>query len=81
MIGLYNISDFEFSEPNLVSKQISQFSIKDMKFIAKNLSEKRFVTCGKENIRIWTVKNKILLATSLKMDNIVRGIVFTKIIV
>jgi len=52
MIGLYNISDFEYSEPNLVSKQISQFGIRDMKFIAKNLGEKRFVTCGKENIRI-----------------------------
>jgi hypothetical protein len=47
-----------------------------MKFIAKKLGEKRFVTCGKENIRIWTVKNKVLMASSLKMDNIVRGITF-----
>jgi WD40 repeat protein len=82
VIGLYDISEFNFVEPKLVSKQISQFEVKSMKFISpRSFGEKQFVSCGTENIRLWTLKNKVMIASSLKMDNIARGVIFSDVYV
>ena len=62
---MYDITEFEFVEPKLVSKQISQFDVQSLSFVNKQIGEKQFITCGMENIRIWTLKNKVMMPTSL----------------
>lgn len=80
VIAVYDITDFSYKEPYLFCKQISDFDIRCLKFI-NNRDASFFVTCGKENIRFWKLKHKIITGSSLILGEHARNTLFNDFVV
>ncbi|CDI87421.1 WD domain, G-beta repeat-containing protein, putative [Eimeria praecox] len=61
--------------PNLLARQVSDFQIEALRI--SPLEELRLVSCGKENIRFWRIKNGHLPGCNVTLDGLGRGNLFT----
>ncbi|CDJ50119.1 WD domain, G-beta repeat-containing protein, putative [Eimeria brunetti] len=61
--------------PNLLARQVSDFQIETLRI--SPLEELRLVSCGKENIRFWRIKNGHLPGCNVTLDGLGRGNIFT----
>ena len=75
VITLYDITDFSYKEPYAFCKKISDFDIRCARFLNKN-DATQFVSCGKESIRFWRLKHKVVSGTSLVLNEHGRDTVF-----
>jgi len=75
VICLYDITDFIHKEPYLFCKKISDFDIRSARFVEKK-DATQFITCGKESIRFWKLRHKLLNGTSLVLNEHGRDTVF-----
>lgn len=76
VILIFDISEIETTrKPVLLGKQISDFNILTIKFCP--IDTNRLVSCGKENIRFWRVKNQHLPGTPVILNHHARNTVFT----
>lgn len=75
VIVLYDITDFANKEPYVLCKKISDFDIRSARFIEKREAT-QFITCGKESIRFWRLKNKAITGTSLVLNEHGRDTIF-----
>ncbi|KAL8447868.1 hypothetical protein Emed_004163 [Eimeria media] len=62
---------------NLLARQVSDFQIEALRI--SPLEELRLVSCGKENIRFWRIKNAHLPGCNVSLDGLGRGNTFTDI--
>jgi hypothetical protein len=62
-------------KPEILAKQMSDFSIISMKFSPIELD--KLVSCGRENIRFWRIKNGHLPAGTVVLNHHARNTVFT----
>jgi len=76
IIAMYDITDFSYKEPSLFCKKISDFDIRSAKFLDRR-DATQFVTCGKENIRFWRLKHKVINGTSVVLNEHGRDTVFS----
>lgn len=75
-ILVFDISDIEISRrPLLLAKQISDFNILSLKF--SPTEPDKLVSCGKENIRFWRVKNQHLPGAPVILNHHARNTIFT----
>lgn len=73
---LFDISEIETTrKPVLLAKQISDFNILTIKF--SPVQHDKLVSCGRENIRFWRVKNQHLPGTPIVLNHHARNTVFT----
>ena len=73
---VFDISDIEITrKPTLLAKQISDFNILTIKF--SPVETDKLVSCGKENIRFWRVKNQYLPGSPVILNHHARNTVFT----
>jgi len=63
------------SKPIQITKQISNFNIIAMKF--SPIDPFVFMSCGRENIRSWRLKNDHLQGASIVLDHRARNTIFT----
>ncbi|KRX04875.1 WD40-repeat-containing domain [Pseudocohnilembus persalinus] len=76
LIIIWNIFDIENKKkPEILAKQVSDFNIISMKFSPTELN--KLVSCGKENIRFWRIKNGHLPAQTVVLNSHARNTVFT----
>lgn len=76
VILIFDISEIETTrKPVLLGKQISDFSITTLKF--SPIDTNKLVSCGKENIRFWRVKNQHLPGTPVILNHHARNTIFT----
>ncbi|OEH77255.1 wd g-beta repeat-containing protein [Cyclospora cayetanensis] len=61
--------------PNLLARQVSDFQIEALRI--SPLEELRLVSCGKENVRFWRIKNAHLPGCNVALDGLGRGSLFT----
>lgn len=59
----------------MVARQVSEFSILTIKF--SPIESDKIVTCGKENIRFWRVKNQHLPGGAVVLNHHARNTIFT----
>ncbi|KAL8270769.1 hypothetical protein Esti_005324 [Eimeria stiedai] len=62
---------------NLLARQVSGFQIEALRI--SPLEELRIVSCGKENIRFWRIKNAHLPGCNVSLDGLGRNNLFTDI--
>lgn len=75
-IFLWDISTLNAStKPPMITKQLSNFNIMAMKF--SPIDPFVLMSCGRENIRSWRLKNKHLQGCSVVLDHRARNTVFT----
>lgn len=75
-ILIFDISEIETKrEPKLIAKQISDFNILTIKF--SPVDSEKLVSCGKENIRFWRVKNQHLPGSPVVLNHHARNTIFT----
>ena len=73
---IFDISEIELTrKPVLLAKQISDFNILTIKFCPVDTD--KLVSCGKENIRFWRVKNQHLPGSPVVLSHHARNTVFT----
>lgn len=73
---VFDVSDIETTrKPVLLAKQISDFNILTIKF--SPIETDRLISCGKENIRFWRVKNQHLPGSPVVLNNHARNTIFT----
>ncbi len=73
---VFDIADIELTrKPQLLAKQISDFNILTIKF--SPTEPDRLVSCGRENIRFWRVKNQHLPGSPVVLNHHARNTVFT----
>lgn len=73
---IFDISEIETTrKPVLLAKQISDFNILTIKF--SPVETDRLVSCGKENIRFWRVKNQHLPGSPVVLNHHARNTIFT----
>ena len=70
-----SIYDLEGKKPKNISKHLSEFNILDFKF--SPIESLKFVSCGKENIKFWRIKNKHLTGCPVILNNYARKSIFT----
>lgn len=76
VILIFDISEIETTrKPILLGKQISDFNINTLKF--SPVDTNKLVSCGRENIRFWRVKNQHLPGTPVILNHHARNTVFT----
>ena len=75
VIALFDITDFVYKEPYLFCKKISDFDIRAARFVEKR-DASHFITCGKESVRFWKLKHKLLNGTSLVLNEHGRDTIF-----
>ena len=68
------ISNYD-PQQTLLAKQISDFNILTIKF--SPVETDKLVSCGKENIRFWRVKNQHLPGSPVILNHHARNTVFT----
>lgn len=76
VIAMFDITDFQYKEPFLFCKQISDFDVRSIKFLNPR-DASNFVSCGKENVRFWRLKHKVITGQSLMLGEHARGTTFT----
>jgi hypothetical protein len=59
----------------VVARQISEFNILSIKF--SPLENDRLVSCGRENIRFWRIKNSHLPGGAVVLNHHARNTIFT----
>lgn len=69
--------DLPSSTPLVVAKQISDYSITEM--VPSPWDQNTFISCGRENIRIWRVSKRHLPARPIILNGYCRGYNFTSI--
>jgi len=75
-IIIYNVCELNSSaKPIQITKQISNFNIIAMKF--SPIDPFVLMSCGRENIRCWRLKNKHLQGASIVLDHRARNTIFT----
>lgn len=75
-ILIFDISQIENTrKPILIAKQLSDFNIMTIKFSPVNTEQ--LVSCGKENIRFWRVKNQHLPGSPVVLNHHARNTIFT----
>lgn len=75
-IVVFSIRDIEAKKkPEFVAKQISDFHIQSIKFAP--CDSNRLVSCGKENIRFWRIKNQHLPGNPVILKQHARNTAFT----
>ncbi len=75
-ILIFDISEVENTrKPILIAKQLSDFNIMTLKFSPVNTEQ--LVSCGKENIRFWRVKNQHLPGSPVVLNHHARNTIFT----
>ena len=76
LIIIWNIQDIEINKkPEFFAKQISEFDIISLKYSPVEID--KLVSCGKENIRFWRIKNSHLPASSVILNHHARDSVFS----
>ena len=60
-----------------MARQLSEFDLKVVRF--NPVVEKSLVSCGFENIRLWRIKNNVIPAFSVSLNNNARGKRFNNI--
>jgi hypothetical protein len=63
----------------LYARQLSDFDIVNIRFC--NVSSTALISCGKENIRFFKIKNNHLPSQSVILNNTARGKIFNKSVV
>ena len=76
VVCIYDLTDFSYKQPYLFAKQISDWDIQKIRFLQKR-DNTHIIACGKESIRFWRLKHKILVGNSLVLNEHGRGTVFT----
>ena len=61
----------------IIAKQLSDFNILQIKF--SPVDKSKLISCGKENIRFWRVKNEHLPGCAVVLNHHARNNVFTYI--
>jgi len=75
-ILIFDISQIELTrKPLLLAKQISDFNIITLKFSPTETD--KLISCGKENIRFWRVKNQHLPGSPVILNHHARNTTFT----
>lgn len=75
-ILVFDINEIETTrKPILIAKQLSDFNIMTLKFSPVNTDQ--LVSCGKENIRFWRVKNQHLPGSPVVLNHHARNTIFT----
>ena len=67
----------KYNKVNLLSRQISDFDIVVMK--VNPINANIFVTAGKENIRFWRIKQKLITGSNVVLNQNGRNKTFTGI--
>lgn len=76
IVAIWDISEIETKRrPELITQQISDFNILCLKY--SPIDDDQLVSCGKENIRFWRVKNDYLRGTPVVLNHQARNTVFT----
>lgn len=75
-ILIFDINQIQITrKPILLAKQISDFNILTIKF--SPIETDKLVSCGKENIRFWRVKNQHLPGAPVILNHHARNTIFT----
>lgn len=75
-ILIFDISQIEVTrKPILIAKQLSDFNITTIKFSPVNTQQ--LVSCGKQNIRFWRIKNQHLPGSPVILNHHARNTIFT----
>jgi WD40 repeat protein len=76
LIMIWDISPIPRGQkPELVAKQVSDFHINTIKFVP--FDEGKLVSCGRENIRFWRIKDGHLPGTAVVLNHHARNTEFT----
>lgn len=75
MIHIYDITRYLNKEIILFTKQISDFSIKKLKYLDRT-NPQVLVSCGKENICFWRMKNKFLTLHPVNLNSHAKNVIF-----
>lgn len=75
VIEIYDKKDDRMKGARIVARQISEFNILTIKF--SPIDSDRLVSCGKENIRFWRVKNQHLPGGAVVLNHHARDTIFT----
>ena len=68
-----------YKRAELVSRHLSEFDIQRMQVC--NRAGSQIVTCGKENVRLWRLRNGHLTGSNVALNNNARGQTFTALCV
>lgn len=66
---------FRHRKIELLARQLCDFQLESLKFV--DGSDSTLVGCGKENIRIFKIKNNFLPAQIIQLNNLARDKVFS----
>jgi hypothetical protein len=78
LIMVYDVSNYIANDCKLFSKQISDFQITRLKYVdSKNPN--LLVSCGRENICFWNMKNKFLTIVPLELNEHAQNNIFTDV--
>lgn len=67
LIMIYDISNYTAGDCRLFSKQISDFQITRLRYVDSR-QPNLLVSCGRENICFWHLKNKFLTLVPLELN-------------
>lgn len=72
---IYNYSDLvKYKKVDILARQLSDFDIVNLRFNAARSDS--LISCGKENIRFFKIKNNHLPSNSVILNNTARGKIF-----
>lgn len=75
VIMIFDLSEVEHNKkPEIIAKQASDFNILTLKW--SPVETDRLVSCGKENIRFWRIKNQHLPGSPVILNHHARNTVF-----
>ena len=75
-IVVWDISQVcEGFHPTIVARQISDYNILNLKF--SPFEPLKMISCGKENIRFWRIKNKFIQGSAVVLNQHARNTIFT----